>query len=475
MRRRRDAFLFAIAASTSIMAAVDGTAVIVAFPSIADEFRANVAWVGWVITAFSLALGITLPLVGRAVELIGQRAAFLGAVTVFLVGSLGCALSTSVEQLVLFRAIEGVGGGAFMPLAAGIVSDRFVEHRARMIGLLTSFYPIGGIVGPNVGGLLVSLAGWRAIFLMNVPICLVAIVLGAWLLRDARPARRDGAVDVLGALLLGLGTLGVMTGLTFATASPSAWQEPRSFGLVLGGIALLIVLLLWEQRAANPILEIAIMRRRPFLAANAISFGIAAFVFAIFGLIPLFLTRSYGYTASQIGLIITPRAILTIVVSALVSFLLPRLGFRLPIVLGFVLVAASTLLVAHAPSEVLLGGVAVPEPVVLAVLLAIAGFGMGFVLPSSNSVGMDLLPDKVTAIAGMRGAFNVLGNVLGTTFSLLIVSLAPTQVEGLVSVFQIAGLGMLALIALVPFLPGAPRPMTPELIAAASQRDRLTG
>jgi MFS family permease len=342
-----------------------------------------------------------------------------------------------------------------------------------MIGLLTSFYPIGGIVGPNVGGLLVSFAGWRAIFLMNVPICLVALVLGAWLLRGARPARREGAVDVLGALLLGLGALSLMTGLTFATANAAAWREPRSFGLVLAGIALLLILLVWEQRAANPILEVAILRQRPFFAANLISFGIAAFIFAIFGLIPLFLTRGYGYSASEIGLLITPRALLTIVVSTGVSFLLPRLGFRVPILVGFALVAASTLLVAQTPSDAHLGSLVIPERVVLTTLLAIAGFGMGFVLPASNSVGMDILPDKVTAIAGMRGAFNVLGNVLGTTFSLLVVSLAATQTEGLVLVFHIAAVGLLALTALIPFLPGGPRPMTPELLAAARQRELL--
>lgn len=455
------------------MAAVDGTAVIVAFPAIADEFQASVAWVGWVITAFSLALGVTLPLVGRVVEMVGQRAAFVGAVTIFLAGSVGCALSASVEQLVLFRAIEGIGGGAFMPLAAGIVSDRFAEHRARMIGLLTSFYPLGGIIGPNVGGLLVSLAGWRTIFLMNIPICLLAIVLGAWLLRDARPARHPGAVDLPGALLLGLGTLGLMAGLTFATASTTAWREPRSFGLALGGLMLLGLLLLWERRAANPILDVTILRQRPFLAANLMSFGIAAFVFAIFGLLPLFLTRAYGYAASQIGLLITPRAVVTIVISAAVSFLLPRLGFRLPIVGGFVLVAASTLLVAQAPTAVTLGSVVIPEPLVLATLLAIAGVGMGFVLPASNSVGMDLLPEKVTAIAGMRGAFNVLGNVLGTTLSLLVVSLAATQIDGLILVFHLAGVGVLALIALVAFLPGEARSRAPNVLTTTPERERL--
>ncbi|MCS6802984.1 MAG: MFS transporter [Chloroflexota bacterium] len=456
------------------MAAVDGTAVIVAFPAIADEFQTSVAWVGWVLTAFSLTLGITLPLVGRVVERVGQQAAFVGAVSIFLVGSLGCALSTSVEQLILFRALEGVGGGAFMPLAAGIVSDRFVENRARMIGLLTSFYPLGGIVGPNVGGLLVSLAGWRAIFLMNIPICLAAIALGAWLLRGARPPRRTGAVDVPGALLLGLGTLCIMTGLTLATTTATAWRELPSAGLVASGIALFALLILWERHAANPILDVAILGKRPFLAANLISFGIAAFIFAIFGLVPLFLTRAYGYFPSQIGLLVTPRALLTIIISAVVSFLLPRLGFRLPIAIGFALVAMSTILVAQAPRSAVLVGSPIPEPVAVAMLLAIAGVGLGFVLPASNSVGMDLLPDKVTAIAGMRGAFNVLGNVLGTTLSLLVVSLAATQAEGLILVFHLAGIGALALIALVPLLPDKPRPLPAALPATeAETSDRL--
>jgi EmrB/QacA subfamily drug resistance transporter len=436
-----------------VLAAIDGTAVLVAFPAIVDEFQTNVAWVGWVITAYSLMLGITLPLVGRVVDLVGQRRAFLGAVTLFLIGSLGCALSQSVEQLVVCRVLEGVGGGAFMPLAAGIVAERFPTHRARMIGLLTSFYPLGGIIGPNVGGLLVSLAGWRAVFLISVPVCLAALLLGGWLLTSERRTPSASAIDFLGALLLGGGTLALMTGLTFATGAPTAWQEPRSAGLVVLGVLLLGLLLWWEQRAPQPILEVALIRQRLFLVANVLSFGIAALVFAIFGVIPLFLTRSYGFTPSEVGLLLTPRALVTIVCSTLVSFLLPRLGFRWPLIIGFTLAAASTFLLALPPRGLRLDLVVIPEQVLLAGVLALAGVGMGFVLPAANSVGMDLLPEKATAIAGMRGACNVLGNVLGTTLALLVVSLAATPTAGLQLVFRAAALGLIVLIALAPLLP----------------------
>ncbi|GIW11601.1 MAG: MFS transporter [Dehalococcoidia bacterium] len=436
-----------------MLAAIDGTAVIVAFPAIVDEFQTNVAWVGWVITAYSLMLGITLPLVGRVVDLVGQRRAFLGAVTLFLSGSLGCALSQSVEQLVACRVLEGVGGGAFMPLAAGIVAERFPTHRARMIGLLTSFYPLGGIIGPNVGGLLVSLAGWRAVFLISVPVCLAALLLGGWLLTSERRTLSASAIDFPGALLLGGGTLALMTGLTFATGAPTAWQEPRSAGLVVLGVLLFGILLWWEQRAPQPILEVALIRQRLFLVANVLSFGIAAFVFAIFGVIPLFLTRSYGFTPSEVGLLLTPRALVTIACSALVSFLLPRLGFRWPLIIGFTLAAASTFLLALPPRGLSLDLVVIPEQVLLAGVLALAGIGMGFVLPAANSIGMDLLPEKATAIAGMRGACNVLGNVLGTTLALLVVSLAATPAAGLQLVFRAAALGLIVLIALTPLLP----------------------
>lgn len=447
-----------MAAITSVMAAIDGSAVIVAFPTIVDEFQASVAWVGWVITAFALSVGITLPLVGRVADLVGQRTAFVGALAIFLVGSVGAALSTSVEQLVAFRAVGGLGGGAVMPLSAGIVADRFVENRARMLGLMTSFFPIGGILGPNIGGLLVAVAGWRAIFLLNVPFCLLAMALGLWLLKGGRPAGSGRSVDLPGALLLGSGTLALMTGLTLATAGPTAWRDVQSYGLVLAGLALWGALAWWERRAEHPIIEIDILRLRPLFAANLIAFGISFFVFAMFGMIPLFLTRTLGVGPGQIGILITPRALLMVPTSMVVSFLLPRIGFRLPLVVGFLIVSLSTTLISRMPGEIALGGLTIPDTVVLALLLAIAGLGMGFVVPSSNSVGMDLLPTRVTAIAGMRGAFNVLGNVLGTTGSLMIISLAATQTDGLVLVFQIASVGMLSLLLLVPLLPGRTRP-----------------
>lgn len=438
-----------------MMAAIDGTAVIVSFPSMVDEFRSNLVWVGWVITGYSLVVGIVLPLIGRVTELAGQRRAFLGAAILFMVGSLGCAMSSTVEALVIWRLVQGLGGGAFMPLGAGIVSDHFGDDRSRMIGLLSSFYPLGGLIGPNVGGLLVGIAGWRSIFLINVPICLLVLSMAALLLTNSRHAR-EGGVDVPGAALMGTGILALMSGLTLTTESKVALQDPAVIALIASGVIILGLFIWWEGRAANPIVDLNLMRRKPFIATNVLSLGIASFVFAANALMPLYATRAYSYSASEVGLLLTPRAVVNIFFSASVSMLLPRLGFRPPLVFGFLTVALTTLTISLRPGSLMIGALQIPEGIVLTLLIMLGGIGMGFVLPSVNTAGLDLAPDKVTLIAGMRGFFSVLGQILSTTIGLLIISLFADEATGIEVVYRGCAVGILAMLLLVPMMPSGP-------------------
>ncbi|MCS7001490.1 MAG: MFS transporter [Dehalococcoidia bacterium] len=445
-----------------MMASIDGTAVVVAFPAMTEQFQANIAWIGWVFTAYSLVLGVTLPLVGRVTAVVGQKTAFVGAVTIFLVASVGCALAHTVELLVAFRAAQAIGGGAFMPLAAGILADHYVENRTRMIGLLTSFYPLGGIIGPNIGGWLTGTVGWQGIFLINVPVCLLAIGLALWLLENKPiPSAGRPPLDLVGALLIGGAMLGLMTGMTLAARSVDAWRSPLVLSLIVVGLALFGVLFWWEARVPQPIIDVDLLRIRPLAAANALSFGIAMSIFSVFGLAPLFLARAYAMNPVEIGLTITPRAIATVVVSAIAAFLIKRTGFKWPMRVGFAIVASTTAGLALRPGAFAVGGQVIPASVTLSLIFLLTGLGLGMVLPTSNSVGMDLYPDRVTAIAGLRGAFNVIGNVFGTTAGFLIIALFPTQTQGLEATFLLAASVMVGMIAIVQFLPGANRGAAP--------------
>jgi len=416
--------------------------------------------VGWVFTAQLLVAGIVTLLVGAIVSRTGQRDAYLGAAGIYVLGAIACALAPTVETLVAGRALQAVGGGCFYPLAAGILAQRFTEHRARVLGLLSTFYPLGGIIGPNVGGFITANAGWRGVFLISIPVTISGALLVLALLERDRPTRAAAAVDLPGIALLCTGMLSFMLGLTNAAAPGAEPLAPQVGGLLVLGAALLATLFWWEGRARNPVLDLELLRRQPFIAVNILGFGIASCIFAGFSLVPLYVSVVYGFGASVIGLMLTPRAVANVLLSIVCSFGLRRTGFRIPLWFGLSAVAVGYVTLAYRPPEP--SWLGIPMEAWLGIQILLGGFGMGFVLPSANSAGIDAAPEKATAISGMRGAFNTVGNIMGTSVGLMLVSRAPDQGTGISWVFVASSVGIVALILfVVPFMPARPRANEP--------------
>lgn len=430
------------------MASVDGTSIIVAFPAMVAEFQSSLAWLGWVFTAYNLLVGVSMPITSGIAGLIGLRTAFLVAISLFLIGAIGSMLAPSVEALIACRAVAALGGGAFMPLSSSLLAGEFPQQRGRMLGLLATLYPVGSIVGPNVGGWIVSNWGWRGIFLIDIPVCIAGLTVAAFTLKREVAVERKN-LDVIGVVLLVLGMLPVMIGLTLA----SSQFDATVIALVVLGAVMLVALVWWEGRHPNPVIDLNLVRRRPFVITNVMAFGLAMFVFSGFNVFPLYLDAAYGLSAGQIGPVLTPRSVASVTLATICSFYLPRLGFRLPLALGFSLIGLSYMLFALQPSAIAFAGIELSEPIVVALTISISGLGMGFVLPSLNTLGIDSHPEKAAAIAGMRGAFNTFGLILGTTLALLVVSRVPDQLVGLQAVIFVGGIGIASFVLLTPLLP----------------------
>src|SRR5215216_6540597 len=201
---------FGLAALTLLMFSIDGTIVAVALPTLIDDLHTSLVWAGWTLTAYMLTQTIVMPLVGKLAEQFGQMRVFLICVFLFTLGSLLCGLAPNVYVLIGCRVLQALGGGGFLPSCTGIVAEQFPETRSRMVGLFASIFPIGGILGPNLGGAIIEQFGWREIFLINVPIGILVV---AMLARQTRaPARvapvvnpprkvTSRNIDILGTLL----------------------------------------------------------------------------------------------------------------------------------------------------------------------------------------------------------------------------------------------------------------------------------
>jgi EmrB/QacA subfamily drug resistance transporter len=444
--------IFVSAGLCLLMYSIDATAVAVAFPNFTQDLQTNVLWAAWTISIFFIAVTIGMPLAGNLSDSFGRKKVFLVSLVLFTVGSLACGLAPNILVLIAARFLQGIGGAAFLPTASGMVSDHFPEHRARAIGLFTSIFPVGGIIGPNLGGWIVSRYSWRYIFYINLPIgvCLFALII--ILLKDSRMSTRP-RVDVAGAFLMSGSILFLMLGLNLIGESLSALSLTFSAVLLAFSFVLGLSFLRQEKRVANPILDLVLLQSKPFLAANLLNFALGVCVFGIFSFVPLYATSVHGLSTLMSGMIMTPRSLGTISASAITSFLLKRWGYRWPMIIGFGIVSAATFLLAPGLPLWDRAGASWGPAKMMALLLLVSGLGMGMAFPAANNACIELMPGKVATIVALRNMFRTIGGALGVSVITFILHLAPTNASGFRLVFVSLGLTLFFSLPLAFLMP----------------------
>ena len=436
--------VMAVTCIALLMASVDQTSVATAVASLQTELDAPVTWVMWTITAYALGQIVAMPLAGRLSDQFGRKRIFLGAVMLFTIASLLCATSTNIYMLIVFRTLQALGGGAFMPSAVGIVSDAFGRNRDRAIGLFTSVLPIGGLIGPVVGALMVTFWSWRGIFLINIPLGIIVLVLGLWVLPESTRSSR-GRLDLLGIGLFVLGMVGVMVALTnlgSGGASPAGFAVP----LALGGVFL--GLFVWRSAAASdPFVPLRLLVRREFAVLNIVNLLSGAATIGFGSIMALYAVDRYGLSILQAGAMLTARAIGTIAVAGVAALAIRRTGYRWPMRIGFVLTAMG------------FAGVAIPPPAAIPVIVwlgasaVVVGIGMGISIPSNNNAGLDILPRDIAAIAGIRGMARQTGGIIGVSVIAAISAGSGDPAATQAWAFLIFGGILLALLPLISFVP----------------------
>ncbi len=436
-----------------LMSSIDGSVMAVAFPNLIQDLGTNVLWAAWTISIYLVAVTSVMPLMGKLSDSFGRKRVYLISLILFTGSSFACALAPNIYSLVAFRFLQGIGGASFLPTAAGIVSDQFPENRERVIGLFTSIFPIGGIIGPNLGGWIVSQYSWRYIFYINLPIGTTLIILIMILLKESK-ARSHSHMDFVGASYFFGAILFLMLGLNHI-AENFSFTSLALAGIFLGvSFSFLQLFFHQEKKHLNPIFDMALLKSKPFLAANLFNLLVGAGVFGIFAFIPLYATSVLNLSTLVSGVILTPRSFGTITFSTLTSFSLRRWGYRWPMLVGMILICTSTVLLGEEGVQTLslwfihLGGAGV-----LAVLIMVTGIGMGILLPASNNACIELMPEKVATITGLRGMFRSIGGVCGISLITIILHWSPTPADGFRIVFLSFGLGLLLAIPLVFLMP----------------------
>ena len=444
--------IFTTASLGLLMFSIDSTIVAVAFSSFMKDLGVNVIWASWTISIYYIGITTAMPLAGNLSDTFGRKKVFLVSLILFTASSVACGLAHNIHTLVAFRALQGIGGASFLPTASGIVSDYFPENRERMIGLFTSIFPIGGIVGPNLGGWIVAHYPWRYIFYINLPIGIILIALIIALLNDSK-VYSPPHIDFKGAFFMSGAILFLMLGLNIIAESFS----PLNFlaAAIFAGLSFLLLALFFrqEKRVTNPILDLALLRSTPFLAANVLNLILGAIVFGTFAFIPLYATSVHNLSKLMSGMILTPRSLGIIPASAITAFLLRRWGYRKPMIIGFIIISCSIILLGQDLPIWRMIGIRLGIPGTLSLLILLMGIGVGIANPAANNACIELMPGKVATIVGLRGMFRTVGGALGVTITTFILHVSGSYPLGFRIAFSSFGLGLLCALPLVFLMP----------------------
>ena len=431
------------------MVSIDGTIVATALPTLTRELHTSLAWSSWTITIYQLGQIVSLPVAGRLSDSLGRRRMFLVYVGTFTLASLLAGLVSNIYVLIALRFVQALGGGGLMPSTMGVVSDLFTRERDRALGLVSSFFPVGALLGPTVGGFIVTYYSWREIFFINVPVG-AALIAMLWILLPRGAGTTRPRIDVPGAALLAGTLLSVMLGLNQlgerGPASPLPWL------LLAAGGVLVAAFLAQERRSPDAILPPPLLRRRAFAVVNALNVLYGA-VFGILALVPAFAQLAYGFSPLAAGSLLSVRAVGMAVLSIASSMLLSRLGYRALMAAGFVVLASGLTLISLPPP-----GAAGPL-LWLGLSALVCGVGIGIAGPPSNNAAVQLMPDQVAAISGLRAMFRQTGGIAAITLTTLAIGAGPNQASTLGRVFAVfAALTVL----MVPAVLGVPeRPPPP--------------
>lgn len=451
--------VFATVSLVLLLAGINSTAIAVAFPVMTSSFDASLILAGWVLSAYQLVIAAIMPLAGKLSDAFGRKRTFIIFLSLFTIGSLLCAIAPNVQWLIVFRIIQATGGGGFLPSAAGIVADEFPRSRQQALGLFTSIFPIGQIIGPNLGGWLVSDFGWRSVFWFNIPLALIALLATALLLKPMR-GEKGTHIDLLGAGLLAGSLFAFLIGLSEIGNGSGA--RTWSFGglLFVTGIVLMAAFIRHESRVQDPIVELKILKARPFLAANVYNFIYGVCVLGVLSsFIPLYAVSIYHVSTLESGLILTPRSIGMMLASTVTSFFLVRWGYRRPILTGTIIIAFSLFLLGLEPTGISIMGMKISSTVLLLGIMLLAGLGLGIAAPAANNACIELMPNRVATITGIRGMFRQFGGASSIAITSVLLHNIGDMARGFCIVFF--GLSAIMLIAIpaifaMPSTTGAP-------------------
>lgn len=419
----------------SFMAALDGSVVNTILPIVRGAFQSEVSAIQWVVTIYLLTLSGLLLTFGRLGDLRGHKSVYVWGFGLFVLSSALCGAAWSVTALVVFRALQAVGGAMLASNAPAIVTGNFPpQERGRAIGLASTMTYLGLTVGPSLGGWLTQAFGWRTVFYINVPVGALALTLSLLFIPKDSPADGGQRFDLPGAAAFLAGLTSLLLGLN--KGADWGWGSPAVLGLLVGALLLLGIFVLIERRSPAPMLDLNLFRVPLFSTATAAAVLNYICIYSIIFLMPFYLIQGRGLNPAQAGLLLTAQPVIMAIAAPLSGALSDRIGSRGPGMIGMGLLAAGLFVLA---------GLGSGSGLWLAALgMAVAGSGTGtFIAPNTSALLGSAPKSRQGVASAVQATARNFGMVLGVGLAgaIFTTRLAQNSPEAL---FEGVSMGFLA-------------------------------
>ncbi|MCU6796706.1 MFS transporter [Paenibacillus sp. WQ 127069] len=389
-----------------LFGALDGTIVGTAMPRIVGDLG-GLGLMTWLTTAYMLTSTVIVPIAGKLADLMGRRVVYVTGLSIFIIASALCGLSQNMTELILFRGLQGIGGGIMMPMAMIIIGDIFTgKQRAKWQGVFGALFGLSSIIGPQVGGWIVDAASWRWVFYINLPVGVLAIVLIAIALPKFQ--RKDKVqFDIAGMTTMIVGVVSLLLALTFGGKN-FAWVSWQVIGLIVLAVVSLVSFVVIESKAKEAILPVSLFRNKTFTIINGVGFLMSVGMFGAIMFVPLFMQGIVGISPAASGTVMTPMMITMIAASVLGGQMVQKIGVRTQMGIGMVIMAVGFILLTTLSMTT--------SKLTASSFMMVIGLGMGLVMPLLTLALQESFPkSELGVVTSSSQFFRQIGGTFGMT------------------------------------------------------------
>lgn len=415
--------VFTIIAMALFMTTVDATIVATALDTLQKDLHTTVNWSGWILTGYSFGLVIMLPISAQLSIRFGHRRIFLLSVILFTVASVFCGLSSNIFMIIVLRIFQAIGGAGITPSATGIIVDHFGKSRDRAVSFFGSIFPAGAMIGPIFGGLFVTYWTWRGIFFINAPIGIAVVLLSLKFIPSdrKRAGESDYKMDRMGIVLLAVGLLASMLAASYLGESETTAIYVQFAVLLMVAIAAIALFFRHINRVQQPFIAPRFIYGKGFGAVNLLNAVYAGGTIGGISLVPLYAINRYGISALDSGTLLVAEGLASVSLSAVITMLLRRTGYRLPLYVGCSVMIIGLILLSLNP----MGGI---SPYFwLAGSSFLIGVGIGLNSPPARNAGLQLAPESSATIAALRTLCIQLGQIFTIAIATAVIASGNTS------------------------------------------------